>query len=126
MKAKLDALNTEFEPKNNEIKVLRDRIQNLNNQIQTQGGTVQPAVRAQWADEASEKEKQLKRLGEDTEALAKRRFEEVGNPVQEKILRFLENYARLAESSWCLKAVPCSREHLCSSPHHPRISPTIS
>ena len=94
MKAKLDALNTEFEPKNNEIKVLRDRIQNLNNQIQTQGGTVQPAVRAQWADEASEKEKQLKRLGEDTEALAKRRFEEVGNPVQEKILRFLENYAQ--------------------------------
>jgi outer membrane protein len=94
MKQKLDALNAEFEPKNNEIKVLRDRIQNLNNQIQAQGGTVQPQVRAQWADEAAEKEKQLKRLGEDTEALAKRRFEEVGNPVQEKILRFLENYAQ--------------------------------
>lgn len=94
MKAKLDALNSEFEPKNKEIEALRDKIQNLNNQIQTQGGTVQPAVRAQWAEEAAEKDKQLKRLGEDTEALAKKRFEEVGNPVQEKILRFLDTYAQ--------------------------------
>lgn len=94
MKAKLDTLNSEFEPKNKEIQALRDRIQNLNNQIQTQGGTVQPAVRNQWAEEAAEKEKQLKRLGEDTEALAKKRFEEVGNPIQEKILRFLETYSQ--------------------------------
>lgn len=94
MKAKLDALNAEFEPKNTEIKVLRDKVQNLNTQIQTQGSTVQANVRAQWAEQAAEGEKQLKRLGEDTEALAKKRFEEVGNPVQEKILRFLETYAQ--------------------------------
>lgn len=94
MKAKLDALNAEFEPKNKELQALRERIQNLNNQIQTQGGTVQPAVRNQWAEEATEKDKQLKRLGEDTEAMAKKRFEEVGNPVQEKILRFLDTYAQ--------------------------------
>ncbi len=93
MKAKLDSLNAEFEPKNKAIQSLRDRIQNLNNQIQTQGGTVQPAVRAQWADEAADKDKQLKRLTEDTEAEAKKRFEDIGNPVQEKILRFLDTYA---------------------------------
>ncbi|MEP7273068.1 MAG: OmpH family outer membrane protein [Acidobacteriota bacterium] len=94
MKAKLDALNSEFEPKNKELQALRDRVQNLNNQIQTQGSTVQPAVRAQWAEEAGDKEKLLKRQVEDAEALAKKRFEEVGNPVQEKILRFLDTYAQ--------------------------------
>ena len=94
MKNRLDALNAEFEPKNKEIQALRERIQNLNNQIQTQGGTVQPAVRNQWAEEAADKDKLLKRMVEDTDALAKKRFEEVGGPIQEKILRFLEQYSQ--------------------------------
>ena len=94
MKGKLDALNSEFEPKNKEIQALRDRIENLNNQIKTQGGTVQPAVRQQWVDEATDKDKQLKRLAEDTDEMAKRRFQEVGQPVQEKILKHLEAYCQ--------------------------------
>lgn len=94
MKQKLDALNNEFAPKNKEIEALRDRIQNLQNQIQTQGGTVQPAVRNQWAEEAQEKEKQLKRLVEDTDAMAKKRFAEVAGPIQEKILKYLEGYCQ--------------------------------
>jgi outer membrane protein len=94
MKAKLDALNAEFDPKNKEIEALRNQIQNLNNQIQTQGNTVQPAVRNGWAEQAAEKDKMLKRMLEDTDALAKKRFEEVGGPVQEKILRFLEGYSQ--------------------------------
>jgi Skp family chaperone for outer membrane proteins len=94
MKIKLDALNAEFEPKNKEMQALRDRVQNLNNQIQTQGGTVQPAVRNQWAEEATEKDKLLKRMVEDLDVLAKKRFDEVASPVQEKILKFLDNYCQ--------------------------------
>lgn len=94
MKAKLDTLNAEFEPKNKEIQALRERIENLNNQIKNQGGTVQPAVRNQWAEEAAEKDKQLKRLAEDTDAAAKKRFEEVAGPIQEKIFKFLEQYSQ--------------------------------
>ncbi|MBX3280038.1 MAG: OmpH family outer membrane protein [Acidobacteria bacterium] len=94
MKAKLDTLNAEFEPKNKEIQSLRERIENLNAQIRTQGGTVQPAVRNQWAEEAAEKDKQLKRLAEDTDAMAKKRFEEVAGPIQEKIFKFLEQYSQ--------------------------------
>jgi outer membrane protein len=94
MKVKLDALNAEFEPKNKEMQALRDRVQNLNNQIQTQGNTVQPAVRNQWAEEATEKDKLLKRMVEDLDVLAKKRFDEVAGPIQEKILKFLDNYCQ--------------------------------
>jgi len=94
MKLKLDALNGEFDPKNKEMQTIRDRIENLNNQIKTQGGTVQPQVRQQWVDEATEKDKLLKRMVEDTDEQAKRRFAEVGQPVQEKILKFLESYCQ--------------------------------
>lgn len=94
MKTKLDALNVEFDPKNKEMQTLRDRIESLNNQIKTQGGTVQPQVRQQWVDEATDKDKLLKRMVEDTDEQAKRRFAEVGQPVQEKILKFLESYCQ--------------------------------
>ena len=94
MKTKLDALNVEFDPKNKEMQALRDRIESLNNQIKTQGGTVQPQVRQQWVDEATDKDKLLKRMVEDTDELAKRRFAEIGQPVQEKILKFLETYCQ--------------------------------
>jgi outer membrane protein len=94
MKTKLDALNVEFDPKNKEMQSLRDKIENLNNQIKTQGGTVQPQVRQQWVDQATENDKLLKRMVEDTDELAKRRFQEIGQPVQEKILKFLETYCQ--------------------------------
>jgi len=41
MKTKLDALNAEFDPKNKEMQALRDKIESLNNQIKTQGGTAE-------------------------------------------------------------------------------------
>lgn len=94
MKVKLDALNAEFEPRNKEMQVLQDRLQNLKTQIQNATGTVTASVRQAWVDEGTEKEKLLKRMQEDTEALAKKRFEEVGNPIQEKILAFLQTYAQ--------------------------------
>jgi Skp family chaperone for outer membrane proteins len=102
MKLKLDALNGEFEAKNKEMQAIRDRIENLNNQIKTQGGTVQPQVRQQWVDEGTEKDKLLKRMVEDTDEQAKRRFAEVGQPVQEKILKFLESYCQQRGYCCCL------------------------
>jgi len=94
LKAKLDGLNTEFDPKNKEMQTLKDQLDNLNNQIRTQGGTVQPTVRNQWAEQAADKEKELKRKAEDYDALAKKRFEEVSGPIYDKIGKFLEKYAQ--------------------------------
>jgi Skp family chaperone for outer membrane proteins len=94
MKIKLDALNSEFEPKSKELQGIQDQLNNLKNQIQTQGATVQPAVRNQWQEQATDKEKELKRKSEDYDALAKKRLEEVSGPIYERIGRALEQYAQ--------------------------------
>lgn len=94
LKIKLDGLNSEFEPRQKELQALQDRVNNLKNQIQTQGATVQPNVRNQWAEEAAEKEKELKRKGEDYQSLAQKRLEEVSGPIYDKIGKFLEGYSQ--------------------------------
>jgi outer membrane protein len=93
MKTKMDALNTEFDPKNKELQDLQEKIANLKKQIETQGATVTPAVRNQWMEQGAQLEKDLKRKTEDYEALANKRLSEVGGPIQEKILKFLDQYA---------------------------------
>jgi Skp family chaperone for outer membrane proteins len=80
LKVKLDALNAELEPKRKEIQAMDDELNKLKSKIQTQGTTVSPQVRNQWAEEVSEKEKQLKRQAEDFEAQAQKRFGEVSQP----------------------------------------------
>ncbi|HWQ35486.1 MAG TPA: OmpH family outer membrane protein [Blastocatellia bacterium] len=94
LKARLDALNVEFEPKNKQLQAAQDEVNNLQNKIQTQGTTVQPNVRAQWADELTQKQVTLKRLSEDLDGLAKKRYEEVSGPVYDKIGAALEQYAK--------------------------------
>ncbi|HKX27649.1 MAG TPA: OmpH family outer membrane protein [Blastocatellia bacterium] len=94
LKAKLDTLNTEFDPKKKEIQSLEEELNNLKNKIQTQGSTVSPQVRTQWVDEATEKEKGLKRRAEDYDALIQKRLAEVTQPVYEKVGKYLEQYCQ--------------------------------
>lgn len=94
LKAKLDVLNGEFEPKKKEIQALEEELNNLKNKIQTQGSTVSPQVRNQWVEEATEKEKGLKRKAEDYDALGQKRLAEVSQPVYEKVGKLLEQYCQ--------------------------------
>ncbi len=94
LKEKLDALNVEFEPKKKEVEALESEVNNLKNKIQTQGSTVSAQVRNQWVEEGTEKEKRLKRLAEDYEALGNKRLAEVSQPIYEKIGKFLEGYCQ--------------------------------
>jgi Skp family chaperone for outer membrane proteins len=94
LKVKLDALNTELEPKRKEIQTLDDELNKLKEKIQTQGTTVSPQVRNQWVEEATEKEKLLKRQAEDFEGFAQRRFGEVSQPVYEKIQKGIASYSQ--------------------------------
>lgn len=94
LKARLDALNVEFEPKNKQLQAAQEEVANLQNKIQNQGATVQPNVRAQWTDELNQKQVSLKRLSEDLDGLAKKRYEEVSGPVYDKIGQALEQYAK--------------------------------
>jgi Skp family chaperone for outer membrane proteins len=94
LKVKLDALNAELEPKRKEIQAMDDELNKLKSKIQTQGTTVSPQVRNQWAEEVSEKEKQLKRQAEDFEAQAQKRFGEVSQPIYEKIQKSIASYSQ--------------------------------
>lgn len=92
LKIRLEALNGEFEPKKKEIQALEEEVNNLKNKIQSQGATVSVQVRNQWVEDATEKEKLLKRRAEDYEALGQKRLGEVSAPVYEKVGKFLEQY----------------------------------
>ena len=94
LKARLDTLNSEFEPKLKEVKALEEEINKIKNQIQTQGATVSAQVRQQWAEQGAELEKKYKRTGEDYEAQGQRRLGEVSGPVYEKISTFLSGYCQ--------------------------------
>ena len=94
LKVKLDGLNTEFEPKKKELEALEADVNNLKNKINTQGNTVSAAVRNQWVEEGTEKEKRLKRLDEDYQALAQKRLGEVQQPIFDKIGKVLESYCQ--------------------------------
>ncbi|MBI1761155.1 MAG: OmpH family outer membrane protein [Acidobacteria bacterium] len=94
LKVKLDALNTEFEPKRKELEALQADVENLKNKINTQGATVSAAVRNGWVEEGTEKERRLKRLNEDYEALGQKRLGDVQGPVYDKVGKLLETYCQ--------------------------------
>jgi outer membrane protein len=94
LKARLDALNAEFEPKRKALETKQASLENLKNKIQTQGNTVSAAVRNQWVEEATTEEKLLKRMDEDYQAEGQKRLGEVQGPVFDKVGKLLETYCQ--------------------------------
>jgi outer membrane protein len=94
LKVKIDALNAEFNPKKTEVQAEEDALTNLKNKITTQGGTVSAQVRAQWVEEAGDKEKTLNRKKEDYNQMGQRRLAEVTQPIYDKVGKFLEGYCQ--------------------------------
>ncbi|MCI0660784.1 MAG: OmpH family outer membrane protein [Acidobacteria bacterium] len=93
-KTRLDALSVELEPKKKEIEALEAEIKNLKNKIQTQNTTVTPQIRSQWDEEATLKDKLIKRKTEDFNQLGQKRFMEVSEPIYEKIRKSIESYCQ--------------------------------
>jgi outer membrane protein len=76
------------------VQALEEDVNNLKNKIQTQGQTVSAQVRNQWVEEGTEKEKKLKRMAEDYEAMGQKRLAEAYQPVSDKIMKFLDGYCQ--------------------------------
>lgn len=93
LKIKMDALKAELDPMNKEIQSLTEQIGALKTQVEKQGSTVSVATRNQWMEKGADMEKQLKRKQEDYESLGQKRFVELVGPIQDKIGKFLEDYA---------------------------------
>ena len=94
LKARLDAFNTELDPKRKEVQGEEDALNNLKNKINTQGATVSAQVRNQWVEEATDKEKALNRKKEDYNQLGQRRLAEIAQPVYDKVTKFLDSYCQ--------------------------------
>src|SRR5499426_3789472 len=94
LKSKMDALTAEFDQKRKEVQGEDEALNNLKNKINSQGGTVSVQVRAQWVDEATDKEKSLNRKKEDYNQIGQRRLAEITQPVYEKVGKFLEGYCQ--------------------------------
>ena len=94
LKVKIDALNNEFESKKKEVQGEEEALNNLKTKINNQGTTVSAQVRAQWIDEATDKEKTLNRKKEDYNQIGQRRLVEITQPVYDKVGKFLEGYCQ--------------------------------
>ena len=94
LKARLDAFNTELDPKRKEVQGEEDALNNLKNKINTQGATVSAQVRNQWVEDATDREKALNRKKEDYNQLGQRRLAEIAQPVYDKLTKFLDSYCQ--------------------------------
>jgi outer membrane protein len=92
LRVKLEALNKEFEPQNNELQGLQKQIEDLKNKVQTQSPAVQPSVRNGWIEQGTELEKALKRKSEDYQTLFQKRAQELVGPIMDKINKYLGQY----------------------------------
>jgi len=94
LRTKLEALNKEFKPKNDELEGLQKQIDDLKNKVQAQTPAVQPSVRNGWMEQGADLEKALKRKTEDYQTLFQKRYQELVGPVAIKINNFLGQYSQ--------------------------------
>jgi len=94
LSVKITALNAEFEPKKKEVDGEQNALDALKDKINKQGATVSVAVRTEWVEDATNKEKLLTRKKEDYNQLGSKRLQEITGPIYEKVGRFLETYCQ--------------------------------
>jgi outer membrane protein len=87
-------LQKKYDPKRQELKVLSDDIANLQKQLQAQASTLSDADRAQRAKVIDDKQKQLKRSGEDAQGDFQQSIQETFAGVAAKVSETLDSYAK--------------------------------
>src|SRR5437870_8428888 len=91
--ALVNTLNGEFKPKEKEISDLQQKAQQLNDDIEKTKNVADPKATQQKMDQLEQIQKDLKRKGEDAQALYNKRQVEIVAPLQEDIAEALEAYA---------------------------------
>ena len=91
-KAKIDALNRQFEPRVKEVQTLNDRINALQNTIQSQTSVLPPTKIAEMTEQLEGMKRDQQRKREDLETDGNRAKDEALGPLKERIGKFLEGY----------------------------------
>lgn len=91
-RAKIDALNKQFEPRIKEIDSLGQRIQSIENTINTQRGSLTPAKVAELTEQMEAMKREYQRKTEDLQADGGKARDVALQPISEKLERFAKDY----------------------------------
>jgi outer membrane protein len=87
-------LQKKYAPKRDELKTLGDQVATLQKELQTQGATLSDAERAKRAKVIDDKQKQLKRTGQDAQGEFQQEMQETFTGVAGKVAEVLNSYAK--------------------------------
>jgi outer membrane protein len=87
-------LQKKYEPKRQQIKQLNDQISSLQKELQAQSATLSDAQRATKAKQLDDKQKELKRTGEDAQGDFQQDMQQTFGAVAEKVAGTVEAYAK--------------------------------
>jgi outer membrane protein len=91
-KAKVEALNKQFEPRVKEVQGLNDRITALETTLKTQSGALSAAKVAEMTEQLESMKRDYQRKGEDLQADANRAKDRAFEPITGKLGKFAEEY----------------------------------
>lgn len=87
-------LQKKYDPKRQQIKTLNDEIASLQKELQAQSATMTDADRASKAKQLDDKQKELKRTGEDAQADFQQDMQQTFATVAGKVEETLDSYAK--------------------------------
>ncbi|RMG49946.1 MAG: OmpH family outer membrane protein [Acidobacteria bacterium] len=90
----INRVNETFKDRSAELEALRQRVEALQREIQTQGPNLTPQALAAKQEEFEDLKIELKRKKEDFDRDYAKAFREATNPVVERINAFLDKYAK--------------------------------
>ncbi len=91
-KAKVEALNRQFEPRVKEVQSLADKINALETTIKSQSGVLTPARVAEMTENLESMKRDYQRKGEDLQAEGGRARDKAFEPITGKLTKFAEDY----------------------------------
>ena len=91
-KARIEALNKQFEPRVKDVQGIADRITALEATVKTQSSALPAARIAEMAEQIETMKKDYQRKGEDLQADAGRARDKAFEPIQAKLGKFAEQY----------------------------------
>jgi outer membrane protein len=93
-KKDLEALDKKFEPQRTSLQALQKEVQNLQDQLKTQGDKLNEDARAKLVRDIETKQKSLQRQLEDAQSDYQNQQGEVVNRIGGKLMQVLDKYAK--------------------------------
>lgn len=111
MKRQIDKLEAEFQPRTKELETMQDQLVKLDEEIKN-GSNLDPKVLNQKVEQAQVLKREFDRKREDYQADLQKRYQLVLGPVQEKMHKFLEQYAAQREIIVVFDLAPAAQSGL--------------